>query len=159
MNEAAKKKLLRMIPHALYVLTSKSGGKTVASTVSWVTQASFQPPLVAVVLKKDTHTLDVVNQAQSFVLNFLGMDQKDVAQKFFKHVEPEGNHMAGEVFQDSPVLKHPLFPKMAGFVECRVVGSLDKGDHLLMVAEILEAETGPLEGPLLLSSTGWQYGG
>jgi flavin reductase (DIM6/NTAB) family NADH-FMN oxidoreductase RutF len=159
MNEAAKKKLLRMIPHALYVLTSKSAGKTAASTVSWITQASFHPPLVAVVLKKETHTLDVVSQAQSFALNFLGMDQKDVAQKFFKHVEPEGNHMAGEIFQESPVFKHPIFPKMAGFVECRVVGSLDKGDHLLILAEVLEAETGTLEGPLLLSSTGWQYGG
>ena len=56
MNEDAKKKLLRMIPHALYVLTSKADGKTAASTVSWVTQASFQPPLVAVGLKKDYHT-------------------------------------------------------------------------------------------------------
>lgn len=159
MNEAAKKKLLRMIPHALYILTSKSGGKTAASTVSWVTQASFQPPLVVVALKKETHTLDVVNQAQSFVLNFLGMDQKDIAQKFFKHMEPQGNQMAEEVFQESPVFKHPIFPKMAGFVECKVVGSLDKGDHLVLVAEVLETELGPLEGPLLLSSTGWQYGG
>lgn len=159
MNEEAKKKLLRMIPHALYVLTSKAGGKTAASTVSWVTQASFHPPLVAVGLKRDSHTYEVVKQAQSFVLNFLGTDQKNLAQKFFKHVEPEGNQMAGEIFQDSPVLKHPLFPKMAGFVECRIVGNLDKGDHTLVVAEVLEAECGPLEGPLLLSTTGWNYGG
>jgi len=159
MNEAAKKKLLRMIPHALYILTARSGGKTAASTVSWVTQASFQPPLVAVGLKKDSQTYDVVRQAQSFVLNILGSGQKDLAQKFFKHVEPEGNHIGGEPFQDSPVLKHPIFPMTAGFVECKVVGSLEKGDHAVVVAEVLEAEGGPLEGPLLLSTTGWQYGG
>ena len=159
MNEEAKKKLLRMIPHALYILTSRADGKTTASTVSWVTQASFHPPLLVVGLKKETNTYEVVKRAQSFVLNFLGAGQKEVAQKFFKHVEPEGNHMAGEVFQESPVLKHPIFPKMAGFVECRIIGSVDKGDHVVVVAEALEAECGPLEGPLLLSTTGWHYGG
>ena len=159
MNEDAKKKLLRWIPHALYVLTSKTGGQITASTVSWVTQASLKPPMVAVGLKKDSHTFDVVKHAQSFVLNFLGTGQKDVAQKFFKHVEVEGNHLGGELFQESPVLKHPVFPKMAGFVECRMVGTVDKGDHAVVVAEVIEAECGPLEGPLLLSSTGWHYGG
>ncbi|HEY5039270.1 MAG TPA: flavin reductase family protein [bacterium] len=159
MNEEAKKKLLRMIPHALYVLTSRSNGKTAVSTVSWVTQASFHPPLLVVGLKKDSHTLEVVKRAKGFVLNFLGTGQKDVAQKFFKHEEPEGNHLAGEPFQESPLLKHPIFPKMAGFVECRMVGMVEKGDHTVVVAEVVEAESGPLEGPLLLSSTGWQYGG
>src|SRR5262245_13818746 len=91
MNEDAKKKLLRLIPHALYVLTCRTDGKLAASTVSWVTQASFQPPLVALGLKKDSFTFEVVKQAGSFALNFLGHDQKDLAQRFFKHVEPEGH--------------------------------------------------------------------
>lgn len=159
MNEEAKKKLLRMIPHALYLLTSRANGRTAAATVSWVTQASFQPPLIAVGLKKDSHTFEIVKQAQSFALNFLGTGQKDIAQKFFKHVEPDGNQLAGEFFKESPVLKHPFFPHMAGFIECRVVEMAEKGDHVVVVAEVLEAESGPAEGPLLLSTTGWNYGG
>lgn len=159
MNDDAKKKLLRTIPHALYVLTSGAGGKTAASTVSWVTQASFQPPLVAVVLKKDSNTFEIVKNAQSFVLNFLGKDQKDIAQKFFKHVEPEGRSIAGEAFQPSPLFKHPLFPHLAGFLECKVSAIVDKGDHAVVVAEVIEAESGAVEGPLLLSTTGWHYGG
>jgi flavin reductase (DIM6/NTAB) family NADH-FMN oxidoreductase RutF len=159
MNEDAKKKLLRMIPHALYLLTSRANGRTAAATVSWVTQASFQPPLVAVGLKKDSHTFEVVKQAQSFALNFFGAGQKDIAQKFFKHVEPEGNQLAGEVFEESPVLKHPVFAHMAGFMECKVLEMIDKGDHAVVVAQVLEAERGPLEGPLMLSTTDWQYGG
>ncbi len=159
MNEEAKKKLLRMIPHALYILTCKANGQTAASTVSWVTQASFQPPLVVVGLKNDSRTFGVVKQAQSFALNFLGSSQKEIAQKFFKHVEPEGNSLAGEIFTPSPLLKHPIFAHMAGFVECRIIETMDKGDHAVVVAEVLGAEPGPSEGPLLLSTTGWQYGG
>jgi len=159
MNEDAKKSLLRLIPHALYILTSKAGGRTAATTVSWVTQASFKPPLVAVGLKKDSTTFGIVKEAQGFALNFLGKDQKDVAQKFFKHVEPEGSSLSGEAFVESPLLKHPVFPKMAGFIECKVVAVLDQGDHALVLAETVEAQPGPLEGPLLLSTTGWNYGG
>lgn len=159
MNEEAKKKLLRLIPHALYVLTSRVDKKTVASTVSWVTQASFKPPLVVVGLKKDSFTFEVVKQAKSFVLNFLGSDQKDTAQTFFRHHEPDGNFIGGHAFQESPLLKHPIFPKMAGFIECKIMELVDKGDHAVVVAEVLEAEGGPVEGPLLLSSTGWNYGG
>jgi flavin reductase (DIM6/NTAB) family NADH-FMN oxidoreductase RutF len=159
MNEETKKKLLRTIPHALYILTSRANGQTAAATVSWVTQASFQPPLVAVGLKKDSHTFDVVKLAQNFVLNFLGTGQKDIAQKFFKHLETEGNHLAGEVFEESPVLKLPVFPHLAGFIECRIVGMVEKGDHVVVVAEVLEAGPGAAEGPLLLSTTGWNYGG
>jgi len=159
MNEDAKKNLLRLVPHALYVLTCRVDGKTAASTVSWVTQASFQPPLVALGLKKDSFTFETVRKAGSFALNFLGKDQKDIAQKFFKHVEPEGHTIAGETFQEGPLLKHPIFPRMAGFLECKVLEVVDKGDHAVVVAQVLEAQTGAVEGPLLLSSTGWNYGG
>lgn len=159
MDEETKKKLLRMIPHALYVLTSRAQGETAASTVSWVTQASFHPPLLAVGLKKDSYIFQITSRAQGFVLNFLGVGQKGIAQKFFKHLEPEGNHLGGEAFQESPLLGHPVFLGMAGFVECRIVGMVEKGDHAVVVAEVLNAVSGTSEGPLLLSSTDWYYGG
>jgi flavin reductase (DIM6/NTAB) family NADH-FMN oxidoreductase RutF len=159
MNESAKKTLLQMIPDALYVLTSQAGGKTAASTITWLSQASFKPPLVMTALKLDSHTYQVVHQARGFVLNYLGEGQKDLAQKFFKHVEPEGEKLAGETFTSSPVLGFPVFPNMAGFLECKVVDIVERGDHSVVVAEVIEAGMGSTPGPLLLSSTGWKYGG
>jgi len=159
MNENAKKTLLQMIPDALYVLSSQANGKTAASTVTWLSQASFNPPLVMTALKKDSHTFQVVQEAKAFVLNYLGEGQKDQAQKFFKHVEPIGKQLAGELFETSPALGFPVFPKMAGYLECRVTDIVDRGDHSVVVAEVIEAEMGSTPGPLFLSSTGWKYGG
>jgi flavin reductase (DIM6/NTAB) family NADH-FMN oxidoreductase RutF len=159
MNEAAKKKLLQMIPDALYVITSQAGGKTAASTITWVSQASFKPPLVMLGLKKESHTLAVVDEAKAFVLNYLGEGQKELAQKFFKHVEPMEGALAGEPFNPSAVLKFPVFNGMAGHLECRVTDKIERGDHVIVVAEVIEAELGSTPGPLLLSSTGWNYGG
>jgi hypothetical protein len=54
-NTDAKKTVLRMIPYGFYVLTADDGaGNLVASTVNWVTQNSFAPPLVAVGIKADS---------------------------------------------------------------------------------------------------------
>ena len=54
MDDAAKKTALRMIPYGIYILTAKSGNDVAAATVNWVTQTSFEPPLVAVAIKSDS---------------------------------------------------------------------------------------------------------
>ena len=159
MNEPAKKKLLQMIPHALYILIAEANGKTAASTVSWVTQASFKPPLLALGVRADSQTFEILKQSKNFVLNYLGTDQKDIAQKFFKHVEPIENSIAGEPFVRSPLHKLPVFTHMAGYLECTIVDIVEHGDHAVVVAEVIEAELGSANGPLKLESTGWSYGG
>jgi len=159
MNEPAKKKLLQMIPHALYLLTAEANGEHAASTISWLTQASFKPPLISLAVRADSHTFAILNQSKAFVLNYLGENQKDVAQKFFKHVEPVDDSIAGETFVRSPLLKLPMFPHMAGYLECKITDIVERGDHAVVVAEVLEAELSQANGLLLLSSTGWSYGG
>ena len=159
MNESAKKKLLQMIPHALYVLTAEHDGKSASSTISWLTQASFKPPLIALGVRIDSYTFKIISQSKTFVLNYLGENQKEIAQKFFKHVEPSGDSISGEAFVRSPHLKLPVFPHMAGYLECKITDIVERGDHAVVVAEVLEAELSQANGLLLLSSTGWNYGG
>jgi flavin reductase (DIM6/NTAB) family NADH-FMN oxidoreductase RutF len=159
MNEAAKKKLLQWVPHALYVLTSQTSFDQVASTVSWLTQASFDPPLIMLALRRDTDTYHVVHQSRALVINFLGQDQAPIAQKFFKHAEKKDRHLSGERYDLTPILKFPYFPHLAGYLECRVTDEVDRGDHTVLIAQVIEAELGESQGTLLLSSTKWQYGG
>ena len=55
MDADAKKTALRMIPYGIYVLTAEAGdGETAAATVNWVTQTSFDPPLVVIGVKADS---------------------------------------------------------------------------------------------------------
>src|SRR4029079_12836299 len=84
MNADAKKTALRMIPYGIYVLTADDGkGNVAAATVNWVTQTSFAPPLVAVAVKADSGTYQVVKAAGAFALNMLGKDGKGMAFQFF----------------------------------------------------------------------------
>jgi flavin reductase (DIM6/NTAB) family NADH-FMN oxidoreductase RutF len=46
-----------------------------------------------------------------------------------------------------------------GYVECRLVGTVEHGDHTVFVGEVVGAGLHRQGEPLLLESTGWNYGG
>jgi flavin reductase (DIM6/NTAB) family NADH-FMN oxidoreductase RutF len=68
MDANDKKQALRMIPYGLYVLTAEAAdGQVAASTVNWVTQGSFEPPLVAVGVKTDSGAHSIIKESKVFV--------------------------------------------------------------------------------------------
>ena len=139
MDENAKKTALRMIPYGLYVLTAEdSQGRMSGATINWVTQTSFQPPLVALGVKKDSLIHDIIKESEKFALNILGKNQQGLAYAFFKPVERDGEILGGEAFQTG-VEGCPLLDNAIAFVECSLVDSIEKGDHSLFVGEVLEA--------------------
>jgi flavin reductase (DIM6/NTAB) family NADH-FMN oxidoreductase RutF len=114
MDADAKKTALRMIPYGLYVLTAEGkDGKVAASTVNWVTQTAFQPPLVVVGVKTDSGAHAIIKESKSFALNILGKDQKGQAFTFFKPLEREGNSIGGEPFRKGS-LGAPILEKAPG---------------------------------------------
>jgi flavin reductase (DIM6/NTAB) family NADH-FMN oxidoreductase RutF len=139
MDPQAKKTALRMIPYGLYVLTSESkDGRVAASTVNWVTQASFEPPLVAVGVKADSTAHDVIKQSGAFALNVLGKGQQDLAFAFFKALERDGNSIGGQTFSPGKS-GAPVFPNSAAFLECSLVDTLERGDHSVFLGEVVDA--------------------
>jgi flavin reductase (DIM6/NTAB) family NADH-FMN oxidoreductase RutF len=138
MDTDLKKTALRMIPYGLYVLTSEaSDGTVAASTVNWVTQASFEPPLVAVGVKADSGAHAVIKESGSFALNVLGKAQQSLAFAFFKPAEREGNTIAGEAFS-SGKSGAPILGSAAAFLDCRLTDTVERGDHSIFVGEVID---------------------
>jgi flavin reductase (DIM6/NTAB) family NADH-FMN oxidoreductase RutF len=139
MDANAKKTALRMIPYGLYVLTAQDGdGAVAAATVNWVTQASFQPPLVAVGVKTDSGAHAVIKSAGSFALNILGKGQQAAAFAFFKPAARDGDRINGEAFRPGST-GAPILTSVPAFVECRLAGTMEIGDHSVFVGEVVEA--------------------
>src|SRR5262249_28682954 len=128
MDQDAKKTALRMIPYGLYVLTAESPKGTAAATVNWATQASFAPPLVAGGVKPDSHAHAIIKEPNAFVLNVLGKGQQAMAFTFFKPAQREGATISGEPVRAGST-GAPILTNAPAFMECRVVGSVEKGDH------------------------------
>lgn len=158
LDEQAKRIMLRKIPHGLYICGVKQGEEVNGFTASWVMQASFKPPLVVNCVKQDSRSHAMITASKVFSLSVLGVGQKDLAEKFFK---PQ--RRIGDKFEDVEfylgVTGCPIIKDTLGYVECQVVGAIAQGDHTVFVGEVIAAGVHREGEPLLLESTGWNYGG
>lgn len=166
MDDQTRKTVLRMIPYGLYVLTAADGDHVAAATVNWVTQASFNPPLLVVAVKEDSQTHKLIMLTNKFVLNILGKEHGPLAFTFFRPTEFDGKTISGEEFTlgktGAPILK-----KAPAFIECEVRGVVPFGDHTVFVGQVIEVglnttvEGRPDEASLWLKDLGENifYGG
>ena len=139
MNPDDKKTALRMIPYGLFVLTAaKPDGTVAAGTVNWVTQASFAPPLVVVGVKADSGAHAIIKETGAFALNVLGKGQQALAYTFFKPAERKGDTISGEPFK-AGTTGAPILANAPAFVECRLVSTVEQGDHSVFVGEVVDA--------------------
>ena len=135
----ARKTVLRMIPYGLFILTSQDkGGQVTAAAVNWVTQTSFKPPLVAVAVRQDSFTHQVIQASGVFALNALGKGQPAAAFAFFKPTIREGMTLSGEPFHFGET-GSPILDSAVGWVECRLAGTLAVGDHTIFAGEVVAA--------------------
>lgn len=139
MDDAAKKTALRMIPYGIYIMTAEAeDGALAAATVNWVTQTSFDPPLVVVGVKADSSALEVVKKTGAFALNMLGKGQQGAAFTFFKPAERDGDTIAGEAVR-AGATGAPILASAAASIECKVAEIVERGDHHIVIGEVVEA--------------------
>jgi flavin reductase (DIM6/NTAB) family NADH-FMN oxidoreductase RutF len=138
MDANAKKTTLRMIPYGLYVLTAAADDRVAAGTVNWVTQASFEPPLLAVGVKADSHAHALIKESKAFALNVLGKGQQAMAYTFFKNADKQGQTISGEPFR-SGATGAPVLANAPAYVECTLEATVEMGDHSLFVGKVVEA--------------------
>jgi flavin reductase (DIM6/NTAB) family NADH-FMN oxidoreductase RutF len=158
MDEAAKKTALRMIPYGLFVMTVKDEKTMTGAAVNWLTQASFQPPLVVLGAKADAPSTAMIESSGLFCINVLETGQVPLASSFFKHVEPVGNRLGDAEFTPSPN-GLPVLTDALAYFECRVREKVAIGDHTIYVGEVIEAGVQREGEPLTLAETGFKYGG
>ncbi|NEP15503.1 MAG: flavin reductase [Leptolyngbya sp. SIO4C1] len=159
LDEQAKKTMLRKIPHGIYVCGVKDGDELNGFTASWVMQASFTPPLVINCVKSDSTSHAMIKSSGVFALSVLEAGQKEIAQNFFKPIRRVGNKFEDVEFYTGEETGCPIIKASLGYVECKVVGSVAEGDHTVFVGEVIGAGVHKDGEPLLLESTGWNYGG
>ncbi|HVL86933.1 MAG TPA: flavin reductase family protein [Candidatus Thermoplasmatota archaeon] len=158
MDAAAKKLLLRKIPFGLYVCGARQGDRVHAFLLSWFTQASFDPPLVALGVKRDGRAHDMLLSDRAFVVNFLGSDQKQLAVDFLKTAVASGGTISGHPWTPGKN-GAPVLDEVPGYLEGRILHHFEHGDHTVMIGEVTEAAVRRGFDLLTGEQTGWKYGG
>jgi len=160
MNAEAKKHVLRMFDHGLYIVGAGHGEQAVANAITWLTQCSFTPPLVMMAVRREGRLHDLILDVGHFAVNVVGKDQQKMVSAFFKPAQVEGSMMNGYRFEAGPVTGSPLFVDCPAWFEAVVRDVVEGGDHTVVVAEVVEAGVhDPQAQALTLRDTPWSYGG
>jgi flavin reductase (DIM6/NTAB) family NADH-FMN oxidoreductase RutF len=159
MDSAVKSDLLHKLPYGLYVLTSTEAGERGGMLVTWVTQASFEPPLLAVAVLGTAHTTEIMKKSASFALNFMADEQRKEAGAFGKKFAKVGDKFADFPIHAGPATGSPILDDALGHLECRIIGWLPGGDHDITLAEIVDAQLRGDSALMTTMSSGMSYAG
>jgi flavin reductase (DIM6/NTAB) family NADH-FMN oxidoreductase RutF len=161
MDEEFRRSVLRKLPYGMYVMTAAgAGGKAAGSTLTWLSQCSFHPPLVMIAIQKTSQMHEAVAAGGGLAVNLLGKGQREIAKAFFRPPAGEAGRFGDYRYEPGPVTGAPLLVDLPAWFEARVTDSVERGDHTVFVAEVVGAGVrDPASKPLLLSDTPWSYGG
>jgi flavin reductase (DIM6/NTAB) family NADH-FMN oxidoreductase RutF len=160
MDDAAKKTVLRHFPYGLYVITVTHGGEEHGMTANWITQASFEPPMVVVAVENASKTIGMIRDAHHFAVNLLQSGQRDLAGKLGRSSEQTPQKLKGIRTKPAPVSGAPVLADALGWVECRLMTTLPAGDHTLVLGEVVGAGVEHQDvKALTLEEAGFKYSG
>jgi flavin reductase (DIM6/NTAB) family NADH-FMN oxidoreductase RutF len=158
MDARARKQTLRRLSNGLYVITSASGTRHGAATVTWMSQASFTPPLVMAAIRPDSNVFACLSESGAAAVHILDAAQQEMAQRFFAPTRVIDHTINGEPF--SPGLTGaPILANAPAHFECVVRQIVSLGDHAIVVMEVVEAECRGDFSPLTVAASPWAYGG
>src|SRR5258706_9088095 len=158
MDPNVRKQTLRMLSNGIYSVTSASGDRYGAATVTWLSQASFKPPLVMAAIRPDSNVFKCMSESGVAAVHVLDLCQLDVAQKFFSPTTVVDHTIHGEPFEPG-MTRAPILRNARAHVECVVRHSLTLGDHAVVVMEVVEAECRGEVRPMTVAASPWHYGG
>ncbi|MGH7607462.1 MAG: flavin reductase family protein [Gemmatimonadales bacterium] len=159
MDQAAKKTVLRHFPYGLYAVTVAHGGEEHGMTANWLTQAAFEPPMVAVAVENTSKTIGMIRDAHHFAINVFLKGQRDVAGKLGRTSDQVPHKLKGLKTKPAPVAGAPILADCLGWVECRVTATLPAGDHTLVLGEVVAAGVEHDGDALTLEEAGFKYSG
>src|SRR5918993_3184984 len=160
MEEQIRSEILKTIPYGFYITgVIGTGGEANGFTTCWVSQVSFEPQQVVLAVRKDQHTRDLIETGGVFSLNFLDTSQEDLARKFTQPLTSEDGAVGGSPYTPGEATGAPLFEEAFAHLECRVVGSMEAGDHTVYLGEVAAAGLRRPADILTDLDTPMEYGG
>ena len=153
-----KKAALRQFTYGLYALGTAHGGECNLATVNWVTQVSFEPPLIAVSVENDSHSIELLGANGVFALSVFGDDAREEAGALGKRWKLQPGKIDA-VPHRAGVTGCPVLADALAAIECRVTGSMPAGDSTLFVGEVIAARIGREGTPLTMVAAGFRHAG
>lgn len=156
------KRSLGQMMKGVEVVGARHDGVTCAYTSHWVTQVSFEEPIVMASVSPKHDTYPLIVASGEFSVSMLAGDQITEGQ-YFSYPGRKFRHVATEFVADWPgdPAGPPIVPNSIAHLRCRVLTEQAMEDHQLVFARVEQVIEGRLKEPPLLYSSrlGWRITG
>jgi len=153
-----KRSLGQMIK-GVQVVAARHEGLTRAYTSHWVSQISFEEPIVMASVSPKHDTYPLMIGSGGFSVSLLAADQIREGQ-YFSYPGHKFDYVAPE-FVEHDDRDRPFVPNSIAWLFCETFDRIERFDHDLFLANVTEVREGRLgEPPLLYSARhGWRVTG
>ena len=122
--------------YGIYVLTSRTDAAINAMIASWVSQVSYEPPLVMVAVHPNRYSHKLIMKGGAFALHVLASTQANLLSQF------KGSNLKAKFASlewttgktGCPILKECL-----AYLECDLKTRYRPGNHTLFIGEVIAA--------------------
>ncbi len=158
MDQSIKKQALRLFTYGLYAVMCAGQQDVNAFTANWLTQISFEPPLVAVSIENNAKSLSIILNSRKFTINVLQTGQRELAGTLGKSATRTPDKLVGIPYTTTNA-GYPILQSALGWVACDVQQTVPAGDSTLVIAEVVDAGMLAEGTPLTMAEAGFRHAG
>lgn len=160
MIDPTLKRSLGQMMHGVQVVGAHHDGVSRAYTSHWVSQVSFEEPVVMASVSPQHDTYPLIEATGTFAVSVLAGDQVAEGQ-YFSYPGRKFRYLADELVDTFPGTALPVVRNAIAWLRCEVFDRKDLSDHRLFFARVVEVQPGRLKEPPLLYSSrlGWRIAG
>jgi len=126
-------------PMGVVLVSSSFNGQDNVMTACWAFPVSFDPLLFGVAIGRERHSHSLIRKGSEFVLNIPGEDLLDAAIICGENSgrDTDKFEIAKLTREKSEKVSSPSIKEALSSIECRVVKSVEAGDHTIFIGEPL----------------------
>ena len=158
MDAAIKKQVLRTFTYGLYAVSCADGSEVNIFTANWLTQVSFEPPLIAVSVENDSKSLPMILRSRAFTVNVLRSGSRELAGKLGKSAVQHPDKLNGVDYAIG-ANGCPILHNAVAWVACTVLHTAEAGDSTLIVAEVVDVGMLAEGTALTMAEAGFKHAG
>ena len=120
--------------YGIYILTTFDSDGINGMIASWVSQVSYEPPMVMAAIHPNRRTHQMILESKKFALNIMAKDQKEYMKRF---KDPDPKSKFSNISWKKGVTGCPIILDCVSFIECELRETFTPGNHTLFVGEII----------------------
>ena len=136
---------LAHLTYGIYVLTTRYQNIINGMIASWVSQISYEPPLILAAIHPNRYSHDLLQQSGCFALHSIAKDQQELLSRF---KGPDPAEKFSSLAWSQGLTGCPILNDCIGVMECEIIQQLAPGNHSLFIGKVVHAVFNGADTPL-----------